>query len=214
MILLAFSAMTLAACGGSTPGTPAETAKPAAPAAAPGAPAPAADDPDAPLPPPAFETALPEGVRDLLAKPFTGDFDEMVARRMIRVGVTFNRTFYFVDKGVQRGAAYEFGKAFEDELNKKLKTGNAKINVVFVPLPRDVLARGALEGKVDLVVAQVTVRPELQALVDFTQSHAHERQRSRRDRPRRPGDRLGRRPVRQGRLRAQGQQVLRRAWSR
>ncbi len=168
VVLLAFSAMTLAACGGSAPGTPAETVKPAAPAADPGAPAPAADDPDAPLPPPAFETALPEGVRNLLAKPFTGDFDEMVARRMIRVGVTFNRTFYFVDKGVQRGAAYEFGKAFEDELNKKLKTGNAKVNVVFVPLPRDVLAEALLKGNVDVVVAQVTVRPELQALVDFS----------------------------------------------
>jgi membrane-bound lytic murein transglycosylase MltF len=165
VILLAFSAMTLAACGG---GTPTETAKPAAPAAAPGAQAPAADDPDAPLPPPAFETALPEGVRSLLAKPFTGDFDEMVARRMIRVGVTFNRTFYFIDKGVQRGAAYEFGKAFEDELNKKLKTGNTKVNVVFVPLPRDVLAQALLKGSVDVVVAQVTVRPELQALVDFS----------------------------------------------
>jgi len=168
VILLAFSAMTLAACGGSTPATPAETAKPAAPAEAPAATTPAAGAEDAPLPPPAFETALPEGVRNLLTKPFTGDFDEMVARRMIRVGVSFNRTFYFVDKGVQRGAAYEFGKAFEDELNKRLKTGNAKVNVVFVPLPRDVLAEALLKGKVDLVVAQVTVRPELQSLVDFS----------------------------------------------
>ena len=65
---------------------------------------------------------------------------------MIRVGVTFNRTFYFVDKGVQRGAAYEYGKLFEDELNKKLKTGNTKVNVVFVPLPRDLLA-SALHGR-------------------------------------------------------------------
>jgi membrane-bound lytic murein transglycosylase MltF len=165
-ITLAVSAMTITGCGGGTPGTPADTAS--APVASPQATAPAADDPDAPLPPPAFETALPEGVRNLLAKPFTGDFDEMVARRMVRVGVTFNRTFYFVDKGVQRGAAYEFGKAFEDDLNKRLKTGNAKVNVVFVPLPRDVLAAALLKGKVDLVVAQVTVRPELQAQVDFS----------------------------------------------
>ena len=121
---LVVSAMMAAACGGSTTSTPADTAKtPAAPAAEPQPAAPPADDPDAPLPPPAFESNLPEGVRAMLGKTFTGDLDEMVARRMIRVGVTFNRTFYFVDKGVQRGMAYEFGKAFEDELNKKLKTG-------------------------------------------------------------------------------------------
>ena len=45
---------------------------------------------------------------------FTGDLDEMVKRRMIRVGVTFNRTHYFVDNGVQRGVVYEHLKLFED----------------------------------------------------------------------------------------------------
>ncbi len=70
------------------------------------------------------DAGLPEAVRAQLGRPFTGDLDGMVARRMIRVGATFNRTCYFVDNGVQRGLAYEFGRAFEDELNKKLKTGN------------------------------------------------------------------------------------------
>jgi membrane-bound lytic murein transglycosylase MltF len=124
---------------------------------------------DAPLPPPAYEAALPEAVRAHLFEPFTGDFDQMATRRLIRVGTTFNRTFYFVDQGVQRGAAYELGQAFEEQLNKKLKTtGATKISVVFTPLPRDLLAAALTEGKVDCVVAQVIVRPELQALVDFT----------------------------------------------
>ena len=124
---------------------------------------------EAPPPPPAYEAALPEAVRGHLFERFTGDLDQMVARRLIRVGTTFNRTFYFVDKGVQRGAAYELGQAFEEQLNKKLKTTNAtKISVVFTPLPRDLLAPALTEGKVDCVVAQVIIRPELQALVDFT----------------------------------------------
>ena len=95
-------AYTTSGCGGSPAKAPAE----ASPAAA--APADAAD---ASLPPPAYESALPEGVRSILFQKFTGDFDQMVARRVVRAGVTFNRTFYFVDKGVQRGAAYEFAKA-------------------------------------------------------------------------------------------------------
>jgi membrane-bound lytic murein transglycosylase MltF len=85
------------------------------------------------------------------------------------VGVPFNRTFYFVDKGVQRGAAYELGVAFEDQFNKKRKTRDAtRVRLVFVPTPRDALAPALTEGRVDLVVAQVTVRPELQAIVDFS----------------------------------------------
>src|SRR4249920_1406881 len=69
-----------------------------------------------------LETQLPEDVYQALLKPFTGDFDEMIKRRLIRIGVTFNRTFYFVDKGVQRGVAYEYGRLVEERINKALKT--------------------------------------------------------------------------------------------
>jgi membrane-bound lytic murein transglycosylase MltF len=156
------------ACGGDTSNAaanapasaPAEPAKPAVP--------PPAEPADAPLPPPAYESALPESVRASLGNKFTGDLDQMVTRGLVRIGVTFNRTIYFVDHGEQRGMAYELGKAFEDELNRKFKTGDTKISVYFVPLPRDLLPKALTEGKVDLVAAQVTVRPELQALVDFT----------------------------------------------
>jgi membrane-bound lytic murein transglycosylase MltF len=146
----------ISACGGSTPETPAATAPPAA------APATEAE------PPPAFEAALPESVRSILTKPFTGDFNQMVSRRLIRVGVTRNRTYYFVEKGVQRGIAYEFAKAFEDRLNEKLKTGNTKINVALMPIARDALEAALINGKVDVVVAQATVTPRLRASVDFT----------------------------------------------
>jgi hypothetical protein len=50
---------------------------------------------------------LPEGLRLAISTPFTGDLDKMIARRMIRVAVTFNRTHYFIDKGRERGDTYE-----------------------------------------------------------------------------------------------------------
>ncbi len=49
---------------------------------------------------------------------FTGDLDQMVKRRIIRAGVTFNRTHYFIDKGEQRGMAYESLRSFEEQINK------------------------------------------------------------------------------------------------
>jgi hypothetical protein len=39
---------------------------------------------------PAAEAAPPEGVRAIASAPFTGDFDQMVARRLIRVGAVAN----------------------------------------------------------------------------------------------------------------------------
>jgi membrane-bound lytic murein transglycosylase MltF len=118
--------------------------------------------------PPAYESALPAELRPLIAKPLKGDLEAMVKRRLIRVAVPFNRTQYFIDHGVQRGMSYEYGKLFEDELNAERKSGNLKINVVFVPLPRDVLLPALNQGRVDMVVAQLTVTPERQKLVDFT----------------------------------------------
>jgi membrane-bound lytic murein transglycosylase MltF len=169
---IALVASAAAACGGNTSGTPAQNAQaPAesAPAGAtPEAAAVSAAEPEIAFAPPTYETALPEDVRSLIGTPFTGDFDEMAKRRLIRVAVTWNRTFYFGDRGVQRGVAYEFAKAFEDWLNQKYKTGNKKINVYLVAIPRDQLARALLDGKVDFVMAQVTVRPELEKLMDFT----------------------------------------------
>ena len=78
--------------------------KPAAPASGTSAAKPA-EEAEAPLPPSEVETNLPPAVRDSIQKPYTGDLDGMVKRRIVRIGVTFNRTFYFVDKGVQRAAA-------------------------------------------------------------------------------------------------------------
>ena len=115
-----------------------------------------------------LDTDLPEDVRADLLKPFTGDLEEIIKRRVIRMGVTFNRTFYFVDRGVQHGVAYEYGRLMEERLNTRLKTGNLKISVFFVPLPRDLLLPWLAEGRVDLVAAQLTDTPERRRLVDFT----------------------------------------------
>ncbi len=117
-------------------------------------------------------------MREAVLSPFTGDVDEMVKRRMVRMAVAFNRTFYYVDKGVPRGIAYEYGQLLEARLNKHFRTGTSnKIHVVFVPLPRDMLLPALVEGKVDMVAAQVPVTPELQQHVAFsdpTRSNVHQ----------------------------------------
>ena len=124
---------------------------------------------DAPIPDTASPLdALPEMVRFVLDRPFSGDFDEMIKRRAIRVGVTFNRTHYFIDKGQERGLTYEALKLFENDLNADRKTGNLKVHVVIVPMSRDLLAPSLLKGKVDMIAAMVTVRPELEAIAAFS----------------------------------------------
>jgi membrane-bound lytic murein transglycosylase MltF len=125
---------------------------------------------DAPIPPTASPyDALPDGVRAVMDKPFKDDFDEMVKRRAIRVAVTFNRTHYFIDKGQERGITYESLKLFENDLNTDLKTGNLKVHVVIIPMTRAQLYPALASGKVDMVAAMVTIRPELEKLVAFSE---------------------------------------------
>ena len=161
-VLVLLIVATAAACGNqqTPPGPP--TATPTTP--------PASLAADAPIPDTASPLdALPEAVRLSLDKPFSGDFDEMVKRRAIRVGVTFNRTHYFIDKGQERGLTYEALKSFENDLNTDLKTGNLKVHVVIVPMSRDQLPPALLNGKVDMIAAMVTVRPELEAVAAFSE---------------------------------------------
>ena len=112
--------------------------------------------------------SLPEALRGAIGTPFTGDLDKMVARRMIRVAVTFNRTHYFIDHGQERGVTYESLRLFEKDLNDDLNTGKLKVNVVIVPLSRDQLYPALVNGTVDMVAAMVTVTPEREKLVAFS----------------------------------------------
>ena len=114
------------------------------------------------------EMDLPPEIRVKAEQPFTGDLDKMVERRIIRVGVPFNRSFYFIDKGAPRGLAYEYLVIFEDALNKKLKTGNLKVHVLALPMSREALLPALLGGKIDFIVAQVTITPDRLDVVDFS----------------------------------------------
>ena len=100
---------------------------------------------------------------------WTGDLDGMIERRRIRVATAYNRTHYFIDQGVQRGAAYEAFKLFEDELNAKQKTRKLRVNVVFIPMSRDQMLTAVRDGRADVAAAAITVTPSRQKLVDFSQ---------------------------------------------
>jgi len=108
------------------------------------------------------------------AKPWTGDLDGMIERRVIRVLTVNSKTLYFVNKGVQRGIVVDYFRVFEDDLNKKLaaenklKNKNLKVRVIFIPVQRDQLLTGLAAGKGDIAAGNITITPERQKLVDFS----------------------------------------------
>jgi membrane-bound lytic murein transglycosylase MltF len=118
---------------------------------------------------PLHAQAQPVGVsRDLITGKWTGDFDGMVRRRLIRVLTVYSKTLYFVDKGTPRGIAHDEMRQFEEEINKKLKTKHLRVDVAFVVVGRDELLPALREGRGDVAIANLTITPHRQKLVDFT----------------------------------------------
>jgi len=115
------------------------------------------------------ETIAGDALLDrIYSSKYTGDLDELVEKRIIRVLVVSSPMFYFLDGAKERGITYESMKEFEKFLNKKFKTGNLPVSVVLLPVSRDQLIPRLVEGKGDIASANLTVTPERSRLVDFS----------------------------------------------
>ena len=101
-------------------------------------------------------------------KKWIGDFDGMLKDRVIRVLVAYSKTFYFLDHGRQRGLAYDLLKEFEKFVNQKYETKTLRVHVVFYPVRRDQILTHLVGGLGDIAVANLTITPERQKLVDFS----------------------------------------------
>ena len=97
-----------------------------------------------------------------------GDFEAMAKRRLVRVLVPFSKTFYYVEIGRARGVSAEIIQALEDDINRERKTSKAlRIHVIPLPVGRDELLPKLTQGYGDVVIADLTVTPERQKIVDF-----------------------------------------------
>ena len=104
-----------------------------------------------------------------MTKPYTGDFDVMAKRRLIRILTPYSKTHYFIDKGVPRGAIQDAAVQLETALNKQFKTGTANlIHVAVIPTSRDQLLDALQRGRGDIIAAGITMTPEREKIVDFT----------------------------------------------
>jgi membrane-bound lytic murein transglycosylase MltF len=131
----------------------------------------AAETPPSPQTPPREPLAI---TLEEAMQPWTGDLDGMIARGRIRVLTSYSKTFYFVDKGTQRGSTYDFFRPFEEELNKrlaqekKLKQKPLKVQVLFIPVARGDLLPALAAGKGDIAASNLAITAERQKLVDFS----------------------------------------------
>jgi membrane-bound lytic murein transglycosylase MltF len=131
--------------------------------------APAAKGVEAPAAPPAEKRTLA-----IANKPWTGDFDKLLARKMIRVLVPYSRTLYFTDKGHEKGITADNVRDFERYINKKYVKDKRPVTVYLIPTTRDKLLTEVAAGLGDIAAGNITITDERREVVDFVVQGKHD----------------------------------------
>lgn len=102
---------------------------------------------------------------------FIGDLPEIRERRILRVLVSYNRTNFFHTNKGQRGLEYDLMSAYEDYINRGPRRERYKTHIVFLTKPFNQLINSLVKGEGDIVAAGLSISPEREALVDFTEPY-------------------------------------------
>lgn len=151
-LLVAVGALSLAGCAGPSPAPAPETKAPSASAPA----------PSTPEPPPDTLAELIQRER------WTGELDDIVKRRYLRVLVIPDKMYFFFDGQQMHGVTYDAMREFETFFNQKMKTVRTPVNFVFIPVSREEILKALADGRGDIAVAGLGITPERLATVDFS----------------------------------------------
>jgi len=112
--------------------------------------------------------SLADNFEQRLRKPFDGDLDAMLKRGYVRVLIPFSKSFYFIDKGVQRGISVDVANEFKKYLVKTIGKPAKDVDVVLLPTQRDKLFHDLAENRGDIALGNLTVTSERKKLVAFS----------------------------------------------
>jgi membrane-bound lytic murein transglycosylase MltF len=125
--------------------------------------------------PSAAPSPTPRPVRQLSIanKVWTGDFDRLLERRMVRVLVPYSRTLFFNDRGRERGISADLVREFESYVNRKHRTAKRPVTFYLVPTTRDRLLSGVASGLGDIAAGNLTITAAREQTVDFVAQPDH-----------------------------------------
>ena len=99
-------------------------------------------------------------------EPWSGDLDGITERRFLRILTVHNPLFFSFDGAKKQGVVADLAKLFEAHLAKEIGRVRSP-TVIVIPVARDELIPGLIEGRGDLVMGNLTITPARQQLVDF-----------------------------------------------
>jgi len=109
--------------------------------------------------------------RTALTEAYSDDLDDLIRRRVIRVLVKMNKTNFFLIDGQPRGFEYEMMQKYRAYLKTRVRSRSWPVIFVFIPTPFDQLINGVAEGRGDIAAAGLTMTPEREEIVGFTEPY-------------------------------------------
>ena len=99
--------------------------------------------------------------------PWSGDLDGMTERGFLRILTVHNPLFFTFEGAKQKGMVAELARLFEDHLAEEIGRVRSP-TVIVIPVARDELIPGLINGRGDIVMGNLTITPARQQLVDFS----------------------------------------------
>jgi len=100
-------------------------------------------------------------------EPWSGDLDGITKRGFLRILTVHNPLFFSFDGDRQKGMVAELAKMFEDHLAEEIGRVRSP-TIVVIPVARDELIPGLINGRGDVAMGNLTITPARQKLVDFS----------------------------------------------
>ena len=99
-------------------------------------------------------------------EPWSGDLDGIVERRFLRILTVHNPLFFSFDGAKKKGVVADLARMFENHLAEEIGRVRSP-TVVVIPVARDELIPGLINGRGDLAMGNLTITPARQKQVDF-----------------------------------------------
>lgn len=106
--------------------------------------------------------------KDMFLAPRVGDMDNMQQWWAIRVLTVYSTGQYYFHKGQEKGFTKEWAVLFEKFINRARSGKTLKVRVVIIPVARNELIPALLAGRGDLIIANLSITPEREQVLDFS----------------------------------------------
>lgn len=105
---------------------------------------------------------------DTIVAARTGDMDSMKEWRAIRILTVYSTGQYYFHKGQEKGFTKEWAALLEKFINRNKPRKEIKVRAVIVPVARNQLIPSLLAGRGDLIIANLSITPEREQVLDFS----------------------------------------------